>query len=146
MTTRTPTGYMIPAIQYHDAAAAIEWLCDKLGFHKKLVVPCPEGDILHSQLILGKGMVMISTHKESEYGKHFKAPKDIDGANTQSLILYIQDEDIKKHYEQAKDRGAEIVFELRDEPYGGQYYAVRDEEGHLWNITSYDPYADPSHS
>lgn len=146
MTTRTPTGYMIPVIPYHDAAAAIEWLCDKLGFHKKLVVPGPEGDILHSQLVLGRGMVMISTHKESEYGKHIKIPDDINGINTQSFVLFIQDEDMKKHYEQAKSKGAEIIFELRDEPYGGQYYAVKDAEGHLWNISSYDPYAEPKNA
>ena len=50
---------VIPGLRYHDAPAAIEWLCTAFGFEKHLVVPGPEGTIAHAQLTFGNGMVMI---------------------------------------------------------------------------------------
>ena len=39
---------VIPTFRYHDAPAAIEWLCDTFGFEKRLVVP---GDDQHARCV-----------------------------------------------------------------------------------------------
>lgn len=131
-------GTMFPGLRYKDAASAIEWLCNVLGFEKKLVVPGEDGSIVHAQLNLGSGIIMLGSVNENEYGKHVKPPSMVNNVNTQVAYIYI--ENIDAHYETAKAGGAEMVVELREEEYGGKYYLCRDPKGFLWSIGSYDPY------
>ncbi len=54
--TRMPTpgkSPVIPSMRYQDAPAAIEWLCNVLGFSKHLVVPLDDSAIAHARLVLG---------------------------------------------------------------------------------------------
>ena len=84
---------VIPALHYRDAPAAIEWLCQALGFEKQAVYPNPDGTIAHSQLTFGNGMVMVSSVSGSEYGKLVKQPREVGMANTQSSCLIVNDAD-----------------------------------------------------
>lgn len=135
-------GNITPAIQYKDAPAAIEWLCKVLGFEKHLVVPMPDGKIAHAQLTNGAGMIMLSSENDTPYSKHMISPLDIDNKNTQSLLLYVPDNEIAEHYQNALAHKVVMLVELRSEEYGGQYYSLKDIEGHLWSVGSYDPYAE----
>lgn len=135
------TGCIIPALQYKDAPKAIEWFCEVLGFEKKLVVPAGEQGIAHAQLTLGSGMVMVSSFSDTEYSKHITSPSEVGGKNTQSCLLFVSDDEIEAHFQKAEAAGAEMLVALREEEFGGRYYSVKDTEGHLWSIGSYDPYA-----
>jgi len=44
---------MTQGLPYHDAAAAIEWLCRAFGCEKRLVVPAGNNRIAHANLVLG---------------------------------------------------------------------------------------------
>ncbi len=56
------TVNVIPWMRYHDAPAAIDWLCRAFAFEKHLVVPGEEeGTIAHAQLRYGNGMIMLGT-------------------------------------------------------------------------------------
>ena len=59
---------MIPCLRYHDAAKAIDWLCEAFGFERQLVVPGEGGLILHAQLVFGNGMVMLGSARDDDYG------------------------------------------------------------------------------
>ena len=48
--------------------------------------------------------------------------------------------DADQHYARAKAAGAEILFEIKDEDYGGRGYTCRDPEGHVWNFGTFDPW------
>jgi uncharacterized glyoxalase superfamily protein PhnB len=61
------------------------------------------------------------------------------GTLTGSVYIVVPDADA--HYARAKATGAEIVFDIKDEDYGGRGYAARDPEGYLWNFGTYDPWA-----
>lgn len=135
------SGTMIPALQYKDAPAAIEWLCKVLGFEKKLVVPGEDGLIVHSQLTLGAGMIMVGSRRDSEYGQLVRTPHEMEGYNTQSPFIYLDDSEMDSYYNNAKKNGAEILTALREEEYGGRYYSCKDPEGYLWSFGSYNPYA-----
>ena len=128
---------MFPGLRYSDAASAIEWLCNVLGFEKLLVVPGENGAINHAQLKLGSGIIMIGSENNNEFGIHIRPPHKMENINTQSPYIYI--ENIDEHYNHAKSTGADIVMDLREEEYGGKFYLVRDPEGHLWSFGSYDP-------
>ena len=56
-------------MRYHDAAAAIEWLCEAFGFVRHLVVPGEGGIIAHAQLRFGNSMIMLGSARDDEFGK-----------------------------------------------------------------------------
>ena len=131
-------GNIIPALRYRDAPAAVEWLCRAFGFARHLVVPDGFGGIVHAQLTLGNGMVMLGSARDGgEHDGLLKTPVDA-GANTQAPYIFISD--IDDHYRQARRAGAEIVYEIADQDYGGRLYTARDPEGYLWNFGSYNPW------
>ena len=53
--------HAIPCLRYHDARAALDWLCRAFGLEKHLVVPGPGAGIAHAELVLGHGMVMLGS-------------------------------------------------------------------------------------
>ena len=57
---------IIPTLRYHDATAAIEWLCRAFGFEKHAVDPGEGGTIEHAQLVLGDGMMMVGSVRDDE--------------------------------------------------------------------------------
>ena len=136
MTTITPA--VIPCLMYRDAHAAIRWLCDVIGFTEQAVYEDDSGGIAHAQLVLGRGMVMLGSVKANDYGQQIRQPDDV-GAETQSPYVVVADP--AAVFERAKANGAEIVVDYRAEEYGGEHFTMRDPEGHLWNIGSYDPFA-----
>lgn len=129
---------IIPTMRYKDASGAIDWLCKTFGFKEHLVVPDGQGRVIHAQLVLGNSMIMLGTNTDTEYGRHVKTPGEVNGVNTQSPYIII--EEIDAHYSHTKESGAEIVIALREEEYGGKSYSCKDPEGHLWNFGSYDPW------
>lgn len=129
---------IIPTMRYHDAPAAIEWLCSTFGFEKQLVVPGDDGRIAHAQLTLGNGMVMLGSAADDGYGALVKPPEDRDSACTQSPYVVVND--IDAVHDRAVKTGAKIEMELTEEDYGGKDFSCRDPEGHLWNFGSYDPW------
>ena len=129
---------IIPTMRYHDAPAAIEWLCEAFGFERRLVVPGEDGSIAHAQLTLGGGMIMLGSARDDEFGGLVKTAREV-GANTQSAYIVV--EEIDEHYQKARAQGAEIVMEIADQDFGGRLYSAVDPEGYLWNFGSFDPWA-----
>ncbi len=129
---------VIPALRYHDAPKAIDWLCAAFGFEKHLVVPGPNNTIAHAQLSFGNGMVMLGSAHDTEYGKLVTHPSETGGLETQTAYVIVADVDA--HYAKAKTAGAKIVIDIKDEDYGGRDYTCRDLEGHVWTFGNYDPW------
>lgn len=141
MQQETLRSTVIPGLRYRDAHAAIEWLCSVLGFERRLVAPHGEDEIAHAQLTLGGGMVMLGSMRDDEHGHHVVASEP-EGKLTQAAYIVVSESDIGALYEHVKAKGARIVMELEEQPYGGSLFAVRDPEGQLWSIGSYDPWAE----
>ncbi len=126
---------------YRDAAAAIDWLCDAFGFQIRLKVEGENGRIEHCELEYGDGLLMIAqetSDSSSKWRQVFRSPRSLEGANTQSLMFYVDDADA--HCAHARNRGARIVEEPATHDYGQDYWADRsygalDLEGHVWWVT-----------
>jgi uncharacterized glyoxalase superfamily protein PhnB len=133
---------VISGLRYHDAPAAIEFLCRAFGFERHLVVPGEEeGTIAHAQLRFGNGMVMLGTagRHGGSFDELMTTPREIGGRNTQSVYVVVDDPDA--HHERALAAGAKVVMPLEDKDYGGRGYSARDLEGHVWSFGDYDPLA-----
>lgn len=129
---------IIPCLRYRNPATAIDWLCDTFGFVRHMIVPHPDGTIVHAQLSFGNGMIMLGPVASNEFGRLMKQPDEIGGCETQSSYLIVQDADVI--HARAKAAGAMIVNEIKDEDYGGRVFSCLDLEGHLWNFGTYDPW------
>ena len=133
---------IIPGMRYRDAYAAIDWLCNVLGFERHLVVPGDaEGTVAHAQLVLGNGMIMLGSFTDDAPDDVVVAPTP-EGTLTQSACVVVSD--IEGCYERVKATGANVTMELTEQDYGGSLFSVRDPEGQLWYVGSYNPWADAS--
>jgi uncharacterized glyoxalase superfamily protein PhnB len=126
-------------MNYRNAPEAIEWLCRVFGFEKHAVYPGPDNTIVHSELTLGSGMIMVASAEDNEYNRRFmRQPDEIGGAETRNVNLIVNDADAV--YARAKAAGAEILFDIEEKHYGGRGFTCRDLEGHIWNVGTYDPW------
>jgi uncharacterized glyoxalase superfamily protein PhnB len=132
---------IIPTMRYRDAAAAVTWLCDALGFEKHAVFE-DGGKVVHAELAFGNGMIMLGEVRDTPYGQNIRQPDEVGGKETQAPYLVVAD--IDAHYRRAKAAGAVIVIDIKDEDYGGRDYTCRDPEGHIWNFGNYDPWNPPA--
>jgi len=132
----TPPGWprISSSLYYEDAAKAIDFLCRALGFEVRLKIEGDGGRIEHSELVLGEGLVMVSSEKLEKFPKH-RAPGNVGGANTQNMMVYV--DDVEAHCKRAREAGAKIVTEPETHDYGEEYWTDRGYEcedigGHGW--------------
>jgi uncharacterized glyoxalase superfamily protein PhnB len=135
---KATTSTVIPALQYQDAPAAIEFLCRAFGFERHAVYEGEGGTIAHAQLTLGNGMIMLGSAKDTDYGKLLVRPRAVGGV-TMSVYVIVQDPDT--HFARAKAAGAEITREPETQEYGGRDYTCKDPDGNVWTFGTYDPWA-----
>lgn len=128
----------IPALQYRDAKAAVEFLCRAFGFAKKAVYEEKDGSIAHAELTHGNGMIMLGSVKDTEYSRLLVRPTDAGGV---TMSVYVIVEEVDAHFARAKAAGAQIVREPVTQDYGGRDYTCKDPEGHVWTFGTYDPMA-----
>jgi uncharacterized glyoxalase superfamily protein PhnB len=129
----------IPSMQYRNAPDAIEWLSRVFGFEKHAVYPGPGNTIMHAELTLGGGMIMLGSVNDNSVRRHMMLPAELGGARTHGVNLIVKDAD--EVYARAEAAGAEIVEAIEDKPFGGRGFACRDPEGYIWNVVTYDPWA-----
>jgi uncharacterized glyoxalase superfamily protein PhnB len=122
------------ALYYENGAEAIDWLCRAFGFELRLKVEGEGGRIEHSELVYGGGLIMVGEPKPVKF-PHVRAPRQVGGANTQNLLVYV--DDLEAHYQRARAAGARIISEPTTSDYGEEYWSDRGYEcedlgGHHW--------------
>lgn len=120
-----------PALRYHDARAAIEWLDTAFGFSAKDVHDGPDGTVAHAELLAGDGLVMLGSEPatpDPQFGEH---------AGREWTYVSVADPDAL--HARAVAAGAEIARPLEDTDYGSREFSARDPEGNLWSFGTYAP-------
>ena len=128
--THDETAYptISPMIPYDDGTS-IDWLVRVFGFAVRLRVPGPGGQVVHGELTIGDGLVMVAAPSHEE---GWATPKQI-GTRTQTL--YVMVPEVDAHFAKAKGEGAKILFEPHD-AHGHRRYLAEDPEGHRWWFAS----------
>ncbi len=132
---------IIPCLRYKDAPAAIEFLCSAFGFTRHAVHADTQDPsiIHHAQLLRDDQMIMLSSQTASDSADEAgMISVEQAGGNTQAPYIVI--DDVDAHAETARDAGAVVFREPRDEDYGGRVYSARDPEGYIWSFGNYDPF------
>jgi uncharacterized glyoxalase superfamily protein PhnB len=114
-----------PYLLYEDVGGALKFLAEAFGFREHGVqMSDPNGKINHAAMKLGDDLIMMGCP-----GSGYRNPKRL-GRSTQSL--YINVEDVDKHFERARKAGATILEAPADTEYGHRRYGAADPEGHQW--------------
>ena len=108
----TPQGHVLPTMRYRDPAAAIAALCSVFGFVRHAVYEAG-GSVVHAELTLGAGMIMLGGVADNEYGKNIVQPDEIGLRETQAPYLIVADAD--SVYSRAQKAGFAILLDIRDE-------------------------------
>src|SRR5690242_14689048 len=114
----TPRGWprISSGLYYKDAAKAIDWLCDASGFEVRIKVG-EGGRIRPSELVFGDGVVMVGGGSVGiENNRMFRSPLSVGGANTQNMMVYV--DDVDAHCERARAAGGKIIDEPTVHDYG----------------------------
>ena len=139
---RSTAPNIYPALGYRHAKAAIRWLCDAFGFEERMVHPGEDLEVVHAELSLGPGIIMLGSQREDaptagEVASQ-SAGDELDFKRI-PFTIYIAIGDVDAHCERARAAGAEIVRELTDTDYGSREYSARDLEGNIWSFGTYHP-------
>ena len=129
MAETAPRPSLSSAISYRNPRAALKWLEEAFGFEPFMVITDAEGNLAHSEMRLGNGVIMVG----SEWSADHKSPASLGGKNTQTVHVHLI-EDIDKHCARAKAAGAEIIMAPETQFYGDRTYRARDLEGHIWTF------------
>jgi uncharacterized glyoxalase superfamily protein PhnB len=115
------------SLAYEDPNAALEFLSKAFGFTTRARHADDEGRVVHAELELGDGLIMVGPPSPENLSA---SPKSLGGRNTQALYVFV--EDVDGHCARARAAGARIVRELEDSYYGHRVYGALDPEGHRW--------------
>jgi uncharacterized glyoxalase superfamily protein PhnB len=129
MDNSEPRPAVSSAVCYQDPKAALKWLENAFGFEPSMVILGPNDELMHSEMRFGDGIVMVA----SEWSSAHKSPKSIDGSNTQTVHVQLN-EDIDAHCARARKAGAVIQMEPTTQFYGDRTYRALDPEGHIWSF------------
>ena len=132
-----PTPRITPYLLYEDADAMLDWLARAFGFRERTRQRGTNGKTFHAEMTLeGDGLLLLGCP-----GRTYRNPKRL-GEVTQSLYVYV--EDVDQHCARAREAGAEVIEEPKDQAYGDRRYGARDPEGHVWYFASPPGTAAPS--
>ncbi|MDX2093377.1 MAG: VOC family protein [Kofleriaceae bacterium] len=138
ITKPPPKGWprMSSGVFYKNAGQAIDWLCNAFGFEVRLKVEGEGGRIEHSELVFGDAVIMVGDEETQKIkGRASMSPQSVGGANTQSLMFYV--DDCSAACERARKAGGVVTYEPTVSDYGEDYWVdkscqIADPEGHLW--------------
>ena len=125
------------SLVYNDARRGLHWATDVLGLRVKSLYETPDGKIAFAELVWRTGIVFISD----------RPPADNPWAKVgiASLALVAEDANaVRQAYEQAKTAGADIVRAVHVArtpafPEGSTQFDLRDPEGNLWTVGTFQP-------
>jgi uncharacterized glyoxalase superfamily protein PhnB len=121
-----PTATVVPVLVYEDVGQVLDWLCAAFGFTERLRATGPAGLVMHAQLLIGEGAVMLGRQ-----GGEFRAPRG--GDVSQYVLVHV--EAVDEHFERARKAGARILKSPANMPFGERQYTAEDPGGHRWTFS-----------
>jgi PhnB protein len=118
---------LTPYLLYRDVGKALDWLSKAFGFVEfGDRFSGKDGTVQHAAMKISKdGEVLMMGCP----GPKYKNPKKL---GTATVLMYINVDNVDKHFARARKAGAKISTKLEDTFYGDRRYGATDPEGHQW--------------
>ncbi len=125
-----PRCTVIPELAYPDIGEVIDWLCDAFGFSLRLRIGNHR-----AQLNVGDGAVVLTEQRgDDEVVSSTAAELRPPRRGFQHSVM-VRVENIDRHHERAEQRGARILRQPADYPYGERQYTAEDLVGRCWTFS-----------
>jgi len=121
-----------PHLFYDDVGAALDWLVKAFGFEVRLRMTDKEGLVVHGEVNVKDGLVMLGLAAEVEA---WESPRTLGGRVSQRLYIFV--DDVDAHYQRALSAGAKIIRQPADQFWGDRVYECIDPEGHRWKFAQH---------
>lgn len=126
-----------PSVVYNDAFAGIDWLTRVLGLSLLSRYPAPDGTLAFAELGWRGGVVFVCSRPSADN------PWSRVGVAAIALVA-ADAESVRHQYLKAVAAGADVVRELHVArtpafPQGSAQFDLRDPEGNLWTVGTYQP-------
>jgi len=116
-----------PYLLYEDVDEALKFLARAFGFRKHgRPMLADDGKVNHAAMRLGDDLIMMGRPPSG-----YRNPKHLGGA---TQYLYVNIENVDKHFQRARNAGAKVLEAPEDTEYGHRRYSVADPEGHQWSF------------
>jgi uncharacterized glyoxalase superfamily protein PhnB len=130
-------NWMNPYLIVKDMKGSLEFYEKAFGFETRFTMPDKDGNLMHAEVSYKDNVFMIGS-EEPEMDA--KAPATLGGS---PVGFYIYVENVDKAFEHAKNEGAKVVTEPKDQFWGDRTCSFRCPEGHKWtlaqNVGDFDP-------
>jgi PhnB protein len=120
---------IVPYLAVSDAPAAIDFYKRAFGAEEKMRVPGEKRGIMHAEVLINGGLVML-TDSAPEMG--FPAPKAGDQVPVGIMVCWDEPAEVDAVFAQAVAAGGTAETAPRDEPWGARFAAVTDPFGQRW--------------
>ncbi|KAF0809737.1 glyoxalase/bleomycin resistance protein/dioxygenase [Alcanivorax sp. S71-1-4] len=121
---------LIPHLQCREASKAAEFYQRAFGAEVNMMMPAPDGRLMHGELQIGEARLMLCDL--------FEECGDLPQAGAISPVtLHLQVDDCDALFQRALDAGCETVMPLEDMFWGDRYGVLSDPFGHRWSIASH---------
>lgn len=123
---------LTPYLLYKDVGRALDWLAKAFGFQEYGErFSGSDGTIQHAAMRVAKDRDVFMLGCP---GPKYKNPKKLGNA---THLLYVNVDNLDKHFARAKKAGAKILEKPTDTFYGDRRYAAADPEGHQWTFAQH---------
>ena len=120
-----------PMLVCSNASGTIDFCKTVFGAKERMRMPGPNNSVMHAELEIGKGVIMLGDASPQVASK----PPQADGSSP--VVLHIYVEDVDKVMEKAKAAGAKELIRVADQFYGDRSGRFQDPFGHVWVISSH---------
>ncbi|MBI4470886.1 MAG: VOC family protein [Acidobacteria bacterium] len=129
-----PEGHhtLTPHIVVRGGMDAIEFYKRAFGAKELMVMPGPEGKVMHAEIQIGDSVLYLADEFPEMGG--CLSPQAIGGT---PVVLHLYVEDVDARFNQAVAAGAAVRMPLSDMFWGDRYGQVTDPFGHIWSLASH---------
>jgi PhnB protein len=118
---------LTPYLLYKDVGKALNWLTKAFGFIEDGErFTGEDGTIQHAAMKISKDGAPLMMGCP---GPKYKNPKKLGSV---TVLMYVDVDNVDKHFARAKKAGAKIIEKPADTFYGARRYGATDPEGHQW--------------
>jgi len=120
-----PKGYgtVTPSFIAADAKALTDFLKRAFGAKVRAVMNGPDGKIMHSEILIGDSLIMLSD------------PITEEPARPTDLFLYV--EKVDKVFDKAVKAGAKVLTPVADQFWGDRFGRIEDPFGNRYGIATH---------
>jgi PhnB protein len=137
-TNPVPQGFhsVTPHLILDDCNKAIEFYARAFGAERVLVMPGPDGKVVHGEINLGDSKIMMSDEMPPMPGMPgvYKSPKTA-GLSTAGIFLYVPDVDAS--FDRATKAGCTVRMPPSDMFWGDRFGQLIDPFGVTWSLATH---------